>query len=195
MCWYYHNATNSCGASSTIKHISFQPCILEKSLIFNGANHYIKSFHVCQEMTIHAIGIPIQCESNTIKMKRWNFTSLMPKVKSIQIALLCPHVSINSNWAMVNGVWIPPYLSFTQEKKHHPNDYMPRFESRWWGWHAIANFLPCAFDRYRWCHFVKWTHLSSWAPPHWPMPTKSPYVCYIFTSLCAPSSIGPKCGP
>jgi hypothetical protein len=55
-------------------------------------------------MTIHATGIPIQCESNTIKMKRWNFTSLMPKVTSIQIASFCPHVNINSDWV---DVWIP----------------------------------------------------------------------------------------
>jgi hypothetical protein len=94
--------------SSIIKHTSFQPCILEKSLILNGANHSIKSFHVCQEMTIHATGILIQCESNTIKMKRWNFKSLLPKVASIEIASLCPHVRIDSNWVgvsipMVNG--------------------------------------------------------------------------------------------
>jgi hypothetical protein len=90
--------------SSTIKHASFQPSILEKILTFNGANHSIKSFCVCQEMMIHATRILVQCESNTIKMKRWNFTSLPPKVASIEIASLCPHVSIDSN---VVGVWMP----------------------------------------------------------------------------------------
>jgi hypothetical protein len=55
-------------------------------------------------MTIHATRILVQCESNTIKMKRWNFTSLQPKVASIEIGSLCPHVSIDSNSV---GVWIP----------------------------------------------------------------------------------------
>jgi len=53
---------------------------------------------------IHATGILVNCESNTIKMKRWNFTSLLPKVTSIEIASLCPHVNIDSNWV---GVCIP----------------------------------------------------------------------------------------
>jgi len=37
-------------------------------------------------------------------MKRWNFTSLLPKVASIEIGSLYPHVSIDSNSV---GVWIP----------------------------------------------------------------------------------------
>jgi hypothetical protein len=82
----HHNAANSCGASSTIKHASFQSGTLEKNLTFNGVNHFIKSFCVVQEMMIHATGFLVRCESNTIKMKRWNFTSLSPKVASIEIA-------------------------------------------------------------------------------------------------------------
>jgi hypothetical protein len=73
------------------------------------------------------------------------------------------------------------YPSLPQKKTHHLNDYMPRFESRWWGWHATTNFFPYAYNQYRWCHLVK-NHLSSWAPPRWPMPIKSPCVCCIFTS-------------
>jgi hypothetical protein len=37
-------------------------------------------------------------------MKTWNFTSLVPKVASIEISSLCSHVSIDLNWA---GLWIP----------------------------------------------------------------------------------------
>ncbi len=109
----HHNATNSCGAPSMIKHEGFWPCILERNLTLNGANHFIKSFCVCWEMMIHAIEIPIQCESNIIKMNRWSFTSLVPKVMSIEIALLHLSVNIDSNWTnvriwMVNGAWISP---------------------------------------------------------------------------------------
>jgi hypothetical protein len=104
---------------------------------------------------------------------------------------LCPHVSIDSNsvgvWIpMVNGAWIPPI--------HHPNDYMPKFESRWRGWHVTTNFLPYASNQYNWCHFLEWYRFSSWGPPCWPMPTKLPWVCHIFISPCAPSSIRSKCG-
>jgi len=149
----------------------------------------MRSFRVCWEMTINATGILVRCESNTIKMKKWNFTSLAPKVASIEIVSFCPHVSIDFNWVgvwipKVNGAWIPPIFVTSYKKTHQPNDYMPKFESRWRGWHATTNFLPYVSGWYRWCHFVKWNHLSSWAPPHWPIPTKSPCVCHIYFTAC-----------
>jgi hypothetical protein len=132
-------------------------------------------------------------------MKRWNFKSLLSKVACIEIASLCPYVSIDSNWVgvwipMVNGPWIPPIFVTSYKKTHQPNDYMPKFELRWWGWYATTNFLPYASSQYSWCHFVEWYHLSSRAPPCSPMPTKLLSVCCIFISPCAPSSIGSKCG-
>jgi hypothetical protein len=62
----------------------------------------------------------VQCASNTINVNKWNFTSFVLKVASIEIASLSPNQTMAYNW---DGVYIPivnetwtPLFSFASWK-------------------------------------------------------------------------------
>jgi hypothetical protein len=90
----HHNACNSCGASSTMKHEGCHLRLFLKSFVFKGVNHSTKPLHVWWLVMIHATDTPMGCASNTINVNKWNFTSLVPKVASIEL----PHYHLMKLW-------------------------------------------------------------------------------------------------
>ncbi len=116
----HRNANNSCGTSSTMKHESFHLGFFLRSFVFKGISHSTKSLDVWQLVLIHATGTLVWCALNTINVNKWNFTSFMPKVASIEIAPLSPNQTTTYNW---NGIYIPivnetwiPLFSFASWK-------------------------------------------------------------------------------
>jgi len=69
-------------------HDGFQLGLFAISFVHNGIIHSTKYFQVCQLVMTHAIGTVMWWRSNTINVKKWYFTSLVPNVTSMEIALL-----------------------------------------------------------------------------------------------------------
>ncbi len=108
----HHNAHNSCGASSMMKHESFHLGIFLWSFLFKGLNHSTKLLHVWQLVMIHVTNILVCCASNPINVNKWNFTSLVPKVASVEIVPWSSNETVDCNcvriWIpIVNGTLIP----------------------------------------------------------------------------------------
>ncbi len=94
----HHNARNSYGTSSLMKDEGFHLRYFFKIFVFKGISHSTKwSLHVWLFVMIHAISTPLRCASNTVNVNKWNFTSLVPKVASIEIAPLSSNETMDYN--------------------------------------------------------------------------------------------------
>jgi hypothetical protein len=77
--------------------------------------------------------------------KRGGFFTNVISAKSCMhwnCVLLCPMWAlIPIGWVLGSWWWMalnPTNIRHFLEKKNHPNDYMPKFESKWWGQHATT---------------------------------------------------------
>ncbi len=116
----HRNACNSCRTSLMMKHESFHPNIFPRNFGFKGLNYSTKSLHAWWLVMIHATGILVQCASNTINVHKWNFTSLVPKVASIETTPLSCNETMDYNcdrvWILIANGTLIPLTSFTSWK-------------------------------------------------------------------------------
>jgi len=94
--------------------------------VFKRVSHSTKSSYFWWLVMIHATSTPVRCASNTINVNKWNFTSLVSKVTSIEIAhyhLMIPWLAIETGF--VSLLWIGHesyYLHLHLENKTHHLD-------------------------------------------------------------------------